>query len=100
MDGFSSSMPSGVQASGHPYVIRRPEGRDKQKKNKRGGADGNSTMEAFQKIMEDMATSNARHDAIAELREAREKAREEREKAKEAREKIMHEEKIMNMDLS
>ncbi|CAL1382168.1 unnamed protein product [Linum trigynum] len=66
MDGSQSAMSSdepdslGVHAAAAPRVINRPEGRDQQKRKKRGGGDS-SAMEAFQKSLTDMAASSATH---------------------------------------
>ncbi|CAN0905750.1 hypothetical protein LINGRAHAP2_LOCUS23850 [Linum grandiflorum] len=85
---------SGVEPSASPFVINRPDGRDKQKRKKRGTPDGrDACMEAWQKTMSDMVTNSNTHTRLA-------LAREEREKAREARAKRKEDERYLNMDLS
>ncbi|CAL1397077.1 unnamed protein product [Linum trigynum] len=63
MDGTQSAMSSdepdspGLHAVAAPRVLNRPEGRDQQKRKKRGGVEPVG-MEAFQKSLADMAASD------------------------------------------
>ncbi|CAL1387596.1 unnamed protein product [Linum trigynum] len=109
MTDSSSTMPSGESdshdAHGSPAVLTRPEGRDKQKKNKRGTP--YSSNEAWEKNKANLVENSDTHARLAlareergVAREARDKARDVRDKAREARDKNIHDMKIMNMDLS
>ncbi|CAI0434640.1 unnamed protein product [Linum tenue] len=95
MDGFSSGFSSGdsdspdVQAT--PFVINRPEGRDKQKKKNRGTP--YSSSESWEKNMANMVDNSNTHTRLA-------LAREERGIQREAREKNTHDMMVMNKDLS
>ncbi|CAN0841049.1 hypothetical protein LINGRAHAP2_LOCUS3065 [Linum grandiflorum] len=83
-----------IEPSASPFVINRPDGRDKKKKKKRGTPDSrDACMEAWQKAMSEMVTNSNTHTRSALDRDEREKAREAREKRKE-------DERYLNMDLS